>query len=45
MRRTAFCRAVNDSLFFTSSKLILLITFAVYVTSGNQLTAEKVRFL
>ena len=42
IRRSAYFRALNMSLFYTSSKLILFLTFVVYVLSGHNLTAEKV---
>jgi len=42
IRRTACFRSLNMSLFSTSSKVILFLTFLVYVVSGNSLTSEKV---
>ena len=42
IRRTAYFRALFMSLFFTSSKLILFLTFLTYVLSGHLLNAEKV---
>lgn len=42
IRRTSRLRAVNQSLFYTSSKLIIFITLLSYVVTGNTLTAEKV---
>ncbi|RXG69973.1 Multidrug resistance-associated protein 4 [Armadillidium vulgare] len=40
--KSNYYRAVNLTLFFTSSKIILFISFLAYVLSGNILTAEKV---
>jgi len=45
IRRTSVYRAINTSLYFISSKFIIFITFVVYVSSGNALTAEKVNDL
>lgn len=42
IRRTAYFRALNMSLFYISSKLIIFLTFVVYVLTGNALSAEKV---
>jgi len=43
IRRTSIYRALNTSLNFISFKLIVFITFVVYVLNGNTLTAEKVK--
>lgn len=43
IRRTAYLRAFNSSLFFTSSKLIVFLTFVIYVLTGNILTSDAVR--
>lgn len=43
IRRTAYFRALNMSLFYISSKLIIFLTFVVYVLTGNALSAEKVQ--
>uniref|UniRef100_T1IZ26 Uncharacterized protein n=1 Tax=Strigamia maritima TaxID=126957 RepID=T1IZ26_STRMM len=40
--KTSYYRAFNIAIYFTSSKLILFLTFLTYVLSGNSLTAEKV---
>ncbi|EFX68457.1 ATP-binding cassette, sub-family C, member 4 [Daphnia pulex] len=42
IRRTNYFRALNMSLFFTSSKLIIFLTFLVFIFTGNHLTSEKV---
>nr|WEU39104.1 NIES ABC protein [Daphnia magna] len=42
IKRTNHFRALNMSLFFTSSKLIIFLTFLVFIFTGNHLTAEKV---
>lgn len=42
IRRTNYFRALNMGLFFTSSKLIIFLTFLVLIFTGNHLTAEKV---
>ncbi|XP_057378671.1 LOW QUALITY PROTEIN: ATP-binding cassette sub-family C member 4-like [Daphnia carinata] len=42
IRRTNYFRALNMSLFFTSSKLIIFLTFLVFIFTGNHLTAQKV---
>jgi len=42
IRRTSIYQAINTSAFFISSKLIVVITFVVYVLNGSTLTAEKV---
>lgn len=42
IRRTNYFRALNTNLFFTSSKIIIFLTFLVYILTGNHLTAEKV---
>jgi len=42
IRRTYVYHAINTSAYFISSKLIVFITFVVYVLNGNILTAEKV---
>ena len=42
IRRTAYFRALNNSLCDTSSKLIVFLTFVVYGLIGNHLTPEKV---
>lgn len=42
IRKVAYCRAMNMSIFFTSSKVILLLTFLTFVLTGNILTAENV---
>ncbi len=43
MRQTAFYRAINDSVPFSSSKLIIYLIFLVYIISGHgELTADKV---
>ncbi|KAK8736319.1 hypothetical protein OTU49_004939, partial [Cherax quadricarinatus] len=40
--KTNYYRAVNMSLFFTSSKVIVFLALLTYVLTGNVLTAEKV---
>jgi len=40
--RTNYYRAVNMSLFFTSSKMVVFLALLTYVLTGNTLTAEKV---
>ncbi|XP_069987945.1 ATP-binding cassette sub-family C member 4 isoform X1 [Penaeus vannamei] len=40
--RTNYYRAVNMSLFFTSSKVIVFLALLTYILTGNALTAEKV---
>ena len=45
IRRTAYFRALNNSLCDTSSKLIVFLTFVVYGLIGNHLTPEKVAVL
>ncbi|XP_071552963.1 ATP-binding cassette sub-family C member 4-like isoform X4 [Panulirus ornatus] len=40
--RTNYYRAVNMSLFFTSSKVIVFLALLTYILTGNVLTAEKV---
>ncbi|KAK7083945.1 Multidrug resistance-associated protein 4, partial [Halocaridina rubra] len=40
--KTNYYRAVNMSLFFTSSKVIVFLALLTYVSTGNILTAEKV---
>ncbi|XP_064120685.1 ATP-binding cassette sub-family C member 4-like [Macrobrachium nipponense] len=40
--KTNYYRAVNMSLFFTSSKVIVFLALLTYVLTGNILTAEKV---
>ncbi|ODN02112.1 Multidrug resistance-associated protein 4 [Orchesella cincta] len=42
IRKTSRLRAVNMSLFYTSSKLIIFLTLLVYVLTDHTLTAEKV---
>ncbi|CAL8127080.1 unnamed protein product [Orchesella dallaii] len=42
IRKTSRLRAINMSLFYTSSKLIIFLTLLVYVLTDNTLTAEKV---
>ncbi|CAG0881128.1 unnamed protein product [Darwinula stevensoni] len=42
IRRTSFLRGINMGLFYTSSKIILLVNFIVYLMLGNELTAAKV---
>ena len=41
MRRSCNYRAFNFSFYFSSSRLILLSTFAVFGFTGEALTAEK----
>ena len=41
MRRSCNYRAFNYSFYFSSSRLILLCTFAVFGLTGETLTAEK----
>ena len=45
IRRTAYFRALNNSLCDTSSKLMVFLTFVVYGLIGNHLTPEKVAVL
>ncbi|CAG0884511.1 unnamed protein product [Darwinula stevensoni] len=40
--RTSYLRGINMSLFYSSSKVILLVNFIVYLALGNELTAAKV---
>ncbi|XP_057378654.1 ATP-binding cassette sub-family C member 4-like [Daphnia carinata] len=42
IKRTNHFHALNMSLFYTSSKLIIFLTFLVFIFTGNHLTAEKV---
>lgn len=42
IRRTNYFRALNISLFITSSKFMVFLTFLVLILTGNHLTAEKV---
>ena len=42
IKKSALLRAFNMSLFYTSSKLIVFLTFVAYVLSGNELTPDKV---
>lgn len=44
IKRTVFLRALNQSLFFTSSKLFIFFILIVYVVTGNELTSDKVFF-
>ena len=37
-----YYRSLNLSLFYTSSKVIVFLTFLVYVITGNPLSSEKV---
>ena len=41
VKRSCNYRAFNFSFYFTSSRLILLCTFAVFGFNGEALTAEK----
>ena len=45
IRRTNYYRSVNMSLYHISSKMIVFVTFVVYVMTGNALTSEKVSFI
>ncbi|KAK4317272.1 hypothetical protein Pmani_011632 [Petrolisthes manimaculis] len=40
--RTNYFRAINMSVFFTSSKVIVFLCLLTYILTGNILTAEKV---
>ncbi|KAL7641520.1 UNVERIFIED_CONTAM: hypothetical protein RMT77_007391 [Armadillidium vulgare] len=40
--RANFFRALNMTLFFTSSKIIVFLSLLVFVLTGNEMTAEKV---
>jgi hypothetical protein len=43
IKKTAILRAINLSLYYISSKIIVFLTLLSYVlTQGNYLTAEKV---
>ncbi|CAG7731096.1 unnamed protein product [Allacma fusca] len=42
IRKTSYLRALNMSLFFTSSKVIVFLTLLLYVLLGHHLTAELV---
>ncbi|CAG0884515.1 unnamed protein product [Darwinula stevensoni] len=42
VRRVAFLRGINMGLFFTSSKVILFVTFLAYISDDRALLAEKV---
>jgi ATP-binding cassette subfamily C (CFTR/MRP) protein 4 len=42
IRKTSRLRAINMSLFYTSSKIVIFLTLLTYVLTGNSLTAEKV---
>ncbi|KAB7502673.1 Multidrug resistance-associated protein 4 [Armadillidium nasatum] len=39
--RANFFRAINMTLFFTSSKIIVFLSLLVFVLTGNEMTAEK----
>ena len=42
IRRTNYFRSLNMSLYYISSKIIVFLTFLVYVVAGNSLSSEKV---
>ena len=42
IRKTAIYRGINESLYFTSAKLIIFFTFITYVLTNNALTSETV---
>ena len=43
IRRTNYYRSVNTTLYYISSKIIIFVTFLIYVVTGNTLTSEKVK--
>ena len=43
IRRTAYLRSFNASLYFILSKLVVFLTFVVYVLTGNTLAPNKVK--
>jgi len=45
LKKTAFLKAVNQALFFVTSKVTLFITLITYVLAGNRLSSEIVRLL
>lgn len=42
IRRTAHLRSFNASLYFILSKLVVFLTFVVYVLMGNTLAPNQV---
>ena len=42
IKKTSLLRAINMSLFYTSSKVIIFLTLLTYVLLDNKLDAEKV---
>lgn len=42
LRKTAYCKAINQSLFYVTSRITLFLTLLAYVLIGNRLTSEVV---
>ncbi|KAK2715107.1 hypothetical protein QYM36_009933, partial [Artemia franciscana] len=42
IRKTNYFRSLNQTLFYTSSKIVVFLTLLAYVLTGNALTADKV---
>jgi hypothetical protein len=42
LRKTAYCKALNQSLFYVASRITLFITLLAYVLTGNNLNSEIV---
>ena len=45
MKRISTFRGINMGMFYSSSKVILLVTFIVFIVLGEKLTAERVRIV
>jgi ATP-binding cassette subfamily C (CFTR/MRP) protein 4 len=45
LRKTAYCKALNQSLFYVASRITLFITLLAYVLTGNNLNSEIVTTL